>query len=449
MATYQIFEHTLFRNNEEGNDPITFAVWVADGQLQYVIDGEIQHDIEDVNDFLIAAAEYINKGDDDNVGNLSFSGGGTISDDSLENYDSAGGVVLDRNGSAPTISLQDDATAVKFSGSEIGGSFTVDFGSNDRAVDEAAAFQAFADDLLGKTETIKLDTISANISGLQTVKISQRVDDIKKVQFKDSGDARDDSWADAFIDQLGDSLGGTKTNNGNVSESGYTANQLNISDDGLSVNLGSSGVGGKEVWAFDDPAVAQEFFDDIKAAFQDGDRRDIINSAIEGIAADLGGTQTKNGNVSTNYEARQIKLFGDDLSNVDLGSHRVGGKETYAFADQDTAQKFIDTVRDLLGVEGTAKKIVDEFIFDVSGLGVSGTETFLGKDAFIEYLGADIYGGTLTRDGAVSESFNGASSQTDNVVKLGPSGVGGKEIWTFETDEDATAFAAALDTYIL
>ncbi len=451
MSTYQIFQHDVLINQNNNGTTQEFAVWLTGGCLQFVIDGEIQHDITSINDFLTAAAKAINKGNDDNVGNLDFSGGGLIAVNSLEHFDGSDGPVFDSNGGAPFISSQDNGTAVKFSGSNIGGSLTVDFGTGANAEAEAAQFKSFAEDLLGKAEAVQIASIFGNIGGFnRTVKISERVDDIQKVQFKDTRDAADDKWADAFVDFLGAKFGGDKTSNGNVSEKNYTASQLNFID-ATTVDLGSNGVGGKERWSFDTAEDATAFHDEIEAAFQSGDRREIINSAIEDLAESFGGVQTKNGNVSTQYEARQIKVTGADDSSVDLGSHRVGGKEVYDFADKATALEFVDAVRDLVGVEGHAKKLVDEFVFNVTGQGI-GSEIFVGKDDFVEWLGGE-FGGTLTRDGAVSEGFDGSSrsgtSGDDFTVTLGPRGVGGKEVWAFEEEADALAFAAALDDYMV
>ncbi|MEM6358254.1 MAG: hypothetical protein AAF844_21555 [Pseudomonadota bacterium] len=296
-----------------------------------------------------------------------------------------------------------------------------------------------------------MDTI-ANVQigdSSRTVTVSTRDDDIQQIKFKSTGDVRDQGFADTFIDELGFGLKGERISNGNVSETGYTANQLNIDNDNpLQVNLGPEGVGGTERWVFGSEADALEFFNAVDAAFSPGgDRGAIINSAIEDIAYSLGGTQTRDGNVSANYEARQIKLFGEDLNFVTLGSHRVGGKETYEFDDQETAQKFIDLVRDAVGVEAQDGKLVDEFIYQVSGgAGIGGSPTFVGKDDFIDFI-AEEFGGVQTRDGAVSESFSGGGRIIGDgtEVQLGPRGVGGREVWDFAEADDAVAFIATLD----
>ncbi len=451
MATFQIFSHEVLTNQNNQGKTQEFAVWLTDGHLQFVIDGQIQHDITTVNEFLIAAAEAINKGNDENEGNLKFSGSGVINENSVENFDGSDKPVFDSNGGSPFISSQDANTAVRFSGSNISGNFTVDFGTGDTAEAEASQFKSFAEDLLGKAEATQIANISGNIGGFnRTVKISQREDDIRQVKFKDSRDVADEDWADRFIDALGEEFGGTRTSNGNVSEKNYTASQLSIGSDPLIVNLGPNGVGGTERWQFSTEGDAEDFFNAVKGAFQDGDRRVIINSAIEDLAEELGGVQTKNGNVSTNYEARQIKLAGDGTS-VNLGSHGVGGKETYKFDDKATALEFIDGVRDLVGVNGKATKLVDEFIFTVTGQNI-GSETFVGKDEFVEWLGVE-FGGTMTRDGSVSESFDGSSragtSSDGFTVTLGPRGVGGKEVWTFAEENDALEFASALEEYMI
>lgn len=100
-----------------------------------------------------------------------------------------------------------------------------------------------------------------------------------------------------------------------------------------------------------------------------------------------------------------------------------------------------------MGVEGREGKLVDEFVYKVSGgAGISGSPTFVGKDEFVEYIGSE-FGGDLRRDGAVSESFDGSARAINggSDVKLGPSGVGGTEIWKFESADVASAFIATLD----
>ncbi len=438
MATYQIFEHEIGSK--------TFAVWITDGLPQYVINGEIQHDIASISDFLIEAAKTINSGDDSNPGNLSYSGA-NISNNGLENFQS-GAVAFDSGGTNPSITLNDGDTAVKIGGSGVGGTFKVDFGTGADAVSEAASFKEFADDLLGKATATEIDELTGVQIGdfLRTVTVSTRDDDVEKISFKSTGDSRDLSWADSYIEFLAGENGGTQAKNGNVSENNYTANQLHIEVDGTTVDLGSNGVGGKETYSFDNSGDAQNFFDEVKAAYT-GDRREIINDAIESIATELGGAQIKNGNVSTSYAAKQIKLTGSDKSIVDLGSHGVGGKETYDFDDQATAQKFIDSVRDALGLEGQTGKLVGEHIYKVSGgAGISGSPTFVGKDAFVQFIASE-FGGTQSKNGAVGEGFSGGGKKIGDgsSVQLGPSGVGGKEVWEFDSEETADAFLATLD----
>lgn len=231
-----------------------------------------------------------------------------------------------------------------------------------------------------------------------------------------------------------------------MSDTGFKAAQMHIESDGLTVDLGNQGVGGKEQWKFATAQDATDFFDAVKADFGSlSDRGAMVNAAVETIAEDLGGMQIRNGNISTKYEARQIKLMGEDLNIVDMGNHRVGGKERYEFADQATAQKFIDEIRDAFGVEAKAGKLVDEFIFQVSGgAGISGSQTFVSKDDFVTYI-AEEFDGDQVRNGKVSEGFSGGGrlvgDGTD--VQLGPKGVGGKEIWDFD---DAATAQAFLDT---
>ena len=199
---------------------------------------------------------------------------------------------------------------------------------------------------------------------------------------------------------------------------------------------------------FDDEATATSFLNAVKADFGSlANRGVIINAAMEIIAEDLGGTKLRDGNVSVNYEARQIRLAGADNDIVDLGNHGVGGKEQYQFADQKTAQKFIDLVRDAVGVEAREGALVDEFVFKVSGgAGISGSPTFVGKDAFVEYI-AEEFGGTMLRNGSVSESFDGGATKVGDGtdVKLGPRGVGGTELWDFADTATADAFIATLN----
>lgn len=441
MATLSIFNHSIV----SGNNAVNFEVWVTDGLLQFVVDGVIRHDISSVTEFLTEAAKQINK--PNSTDDIIVEKSGSISDNAVENFEN-GSVTLDTGGTNPSITLQDDMTAVNIGGSGVGGSFRVDFGTGLNAQAEAATFLEFADDLLGKTEINELEVVSGVQIGdfSRSVTISERVDDIRQIKFKSSNDVRDKSWADIVIDDLGEVDGGTRTSNGNVSESSFSASQMNV--DGLEVNLGSQGVGGKEVWVFDTEDEAQDFANAVLESFGAGsDRRATLNEAIELIAEDLGGTQTHNGNVSTSYRASQIKLIGEDNEIVDLGSHGVGGRERYAFENRETAQQFIDEVRDAVGVEAREGKLVDEFVFKVSGgAGINGSPTFVGQDDFIEFIGAE-FDGVRVRDGAVSESFDGSSKivgdGTD--VQLGPRGVGGKEVWDFDTAEDAQAFRTTLD----
>lgn len=437
MATYSIFQHSA------GNSD--FEVWVTDGLLQFLVNGEIRHDITSVEDFLIEAAKAINKpnGTDDTI----VESTGSISDAAVENFDGGPGVALDTNGTNPSISLQDDDTTVKISGSGVGGSLTIDFGTGETAQTEASLFSVLANDLLGKAQTIpdRVETVQIG-DYTRNVTISTRDDDVHQIKFKSTGDAKDLSWADIYIEDLAFEFGGVQTDNGNVNDLSYSANQLNI--DGNTVNLGPQGVGGKEAYLFADEDAAEAFFNEVESQFgADGDRREIINEAIKIIAEGLGGVQTKNGNVSLNYKASQIKLTGDDKDMVDLGNHGVGGKEVYQFDSQETAQKFIDQVRDAVGVEAHDGKLVDEFVFKVSGgAGISGSPTFVGKDAFIEFIGEE-FGGDQIRDGSVSEGYSGGAKLIGDMteVQLGPSGVGGKEIWDFDNEATALAFIQTLD----
>lgn len=443
MSTLRIFSHDI------GNT--TYEVWVTNGIVQYVIGGVIQYDMDSVSDFLAAAAKEINK--PNSTDDVVVESTGNISDDALENYED-GAVTYDAGGSntSPFISLQDDDTEVKITGGGVGGQFRVDFGTGNQAKDEAEKFLNFANDLLGKATATELEQITGVQIGdfTRTVTVSQRDDDITQIKFKSTGETKDLQWADAYIDLLGESLGGTKTNNGNVSETGFTANQTNIKADGVTVNLGPQGVGGKEEWVFGSEADAQAFFDDVKATFgPGGDTSMLLDEVIEDIAAGLGATQVRDGRVNSDYEARQIRLIEkDDGVFVDLGSHKVGGKERYDFGtDTAAALEFIGTVRDLVGVEAQDGRVVDEFIFKVSGgAGISGSPTFVGNDDFIEFIGAE-FGGVQTRDGSVSESFGGGGRIIGDgtEVQLGPKGVGGKEVWDFDTAADAMAFIDTLD----
>jgi hypothetical protein len=435
MATTRIFQRDL--NGK------TFEVWNTNGFLQYLIDGEIRHDF-DASDFLVAAAKEINKPNatDDSIVK-SF---GSINDNALENYHN-GGVVLDTNGVNPSISLQDDGTEVKIGGAGVGGSLQIDFGTGSAAEAEAALFNDFATDLLGKAQTTEVVKLTGVQIGdfTRTVTVSTRDDDIRMVKFKATGENKDLDFFDIVVDDLAIGYGGEKTKNGNISESSFSADQTKIVDDGLAVDMGSQGVGGKEKFVFDSETDAQDFFDEIIDTFSTPDRRALANEAIDILGESFGGTQTRNGNVSDSYEARQIKLTGTEKNMVDLGSHKVGGKEVWTFEDQATALEFIDAVRDAFGVEAQDGPLIDEFIYKVSGgAGISGSPTFVGKDDFIEFI-ADEFGGSLIRDGSVSESFDGSSRIDGTEVKLGPRGVGGKEVWDFASAADAEAFRTTLD----
>ncbi|XWN33854.1 MAG: hypothetical protein ROR55_12675 [Devosia sp.] len=431
-----------------GSNKDLYEVWLTDGQLQFVVDGTVRHDIGSVTDFLISAAKKINTGNDDDT---IVKSSGNVADKAVENFEGGDGVALDdKTGTNPSISIQGDGTEVKISGGGVGGSLRIDFGNpGSKTTTEVNAFVAFADDLLGKTGITEVETLTGVQIGdyTRTVTVSTRDDDVHQIKFKSTGDSKDLGWADAFVDDLGATYKGTKTNDGNVSETNYTANQLNI--DGTDVNLGPNGVGGKETWSFTNTNDAQGFFDAINDSFGPGsDRGEIINSAIESIALELDGEQIRNGNVAEDYSAKQIRLTGDDKSSVDLGSHKVGGKETYKFDDQATAQKFIDKVRDAVGVEGHEGPLVQEYVYQVSGgAGISGSPRFVSKDAFIEYIGEE-FGGSLKRDGGVSESYDGSAKPVGDGtdVQLGPRGVGGKEVWDFDSTEDVQAFMATLET---
>lgn len=440
MATFRIFKDSA--------DTSEFEVWLTDGLLQFVVNGEIRHDIDSVEDFLIAAAKVINKPNstDDSIVESS----GSIADKAVENFEEGTEVTLDTGGTNPTISLQDDDTEVRISGSGVGGSLRIDFGTGTSAQSEASQFLSFAENLLGKATTTFLEELTGVQIGdyTRTVTVSTRDDDIRQIKFTSTGETKDLSWADIYIEDLAAQYGGTKIQDGNVNDLSYNAGQLKfVTGDPTNVDLGSSGVGGKEVYDFSNSTDAQNFFDAMKAAFGTGsDRGDVINAAMEIIAAGLGGTQTKNGNVAVSYEARQIGLVGDKTV-VDLGSQGVGGKEQYQFADQKTAQEYIDLVRDAVGVAASEGSLVEEFVYKVSGgAGISGSPTFVSKDAFVEFIG-DEFGGTLKKDGAVSESFDGGAKTIagGTCVKLGPSGVGGTEMWDFDSEATANAFIATLD----
>lgn len=443
MATHKIFDRAIGSKQ--------FEVWVTDGLVQYVVDGNIRHDLEFVSDFLSAAARQINKPNATDPTIVERDG--AIDDRALENFEGGNGSTLDTGGTSPTISLQDDGTQIKISNGGVSGSYVVDFGTGSNGMNEAAKFLDFAEDLLGKATTTDQAVLTGIVMGdnTRTVTVSTRDDDIHEIKYKSTGDRKDLSWADAFVDWLGAENGGTKTRDGNVSDTGYTAQQLKFGETGgeqdkTKVDLGSNGVGGKELWQFNSEDDAQAFFDAVEDAFN-GSRSDIVNSAVEAIAEELGGTQVRDGNVSTNYQAKQIKLVGDKTM-VDLGSHGVGGKEQYDFDDQATAQKFIDTIRDAFGLEAVEGKIIDEYIYKISGgSGLSGSPTLVGKDAMIEFIAFDQFDADRKRDGSVSESFDGSSKIIGDgtEVQLGPRGVGGKEIWDFDTAQEAMTFVNTLD----
>ncbi|MEM8854061.1 MAG: hypothetical protein AAGD34_10215 [Pseudomonadota bacterium] len=447
MATYKIFESEV----GTGSNLDVYEVWLTDGQLQFVVDGQIRHDIDSVTDFLISAAKKINTGNNDDT---IVKSSGSVADKAVENFEGGHGVALDdKNGTNPSISIQGDGTEVKISGGGVGGNLRIDFGGpSGKTTSEVNAFVEFANDLLGKTGITQQEVLTGVQIGdyTRTVTVSTRDDDVHQIKFKSTGDKKDLGWADAYIDDIAmTQFGGTKIQDGNVGEGNYTANQIHIESDPTQVDLGSNGVGGKEVWQFENANTALDFLNAIQSEFGSGaDWDQIIDDAIESIADDLGGTQTRNGNVAEDYTAKQIRLTGDDKNIVDLGSHKVGGKETYEFDDQATAQEFIDKVRDAVGVEGHEGPLVQEYVYQVSGgAGISGSPRFVSKDAFIEFIGEE-FGGTLKRDGGVSESFDGGAKLVgDDLsdVQLGPRGVGGKEVWDFADQATAEAFKATLD----
>ncbi|WP_143535009.1 hypothetical protein [Roseivivax jejudonensis] len=412
-------------------------VRVTDGLVQYVIDGDVRHDITSVSGFLTAAAQTLDAG-------VAISSG-NVSTNALENYEGGNGPVYDAFGTNPSISSDDGANRVSIGGSGVGGSYRADF---DNMADQDA-FEGFANDLLGRATASLISTqVGVQFGDFKfKVETSERDDDITQVKFSltETGNIKN-GWADKYVELIAADFGGTLTGNGNVSETNFTANQA--SRTGTEVNLGSSGVGGKETWDFASEADAIGFLAAVKDAFATnaGSR---LDDFIEKFADASGGTQIRDGNVSNSYEARQIKVTGPDKSIVDLGSHKVGGKEQFEFGSQADAQQFIDELRDHLGITAQDGKVVDEFIFKVSGTaGISGSETLVGVDEFVEFAG-ERWGGTQTRDGSVSENFDGSVQfLSDTEVKLGPRGVGGQERWEFDTAEDAQGFAETLDTIL-
>lgn len=435
MSTFSIFKHLVGSS--------TFEVWLTGGVAQFVVNGTIRHDISSVTEFLVAAAKLINK--PDNTDDMIVEQTGTISVDALENVQ--GGVLaLDTNGTNPGIALQDDGTEVRIHGGGVSGALRVDFGTGGQAQGEAAKFLAFAQDLLGPTTTTLIGTETGVQIGAytRTVTISTRDDDIREIKFGSTGDKRDVKWADIVVDDLAAQFGGTKLSDGKVDEVNYKAVQLGFETPTI-VRMGFNGVSGTEKFEFANADDATAFRDAILATFGPGsDRVAVINRAIEVLAENLDGVQLSDGVVSLAYKAAQISRTGAE---VHLGFNGVGGTEKWKFEDADDAQMFLDQVRDAMGLEGGEGKLVDEFVFKVSGgAGISGSPTFVGKDAFVHYIATE-FGGVQLKNGSVSESFDGAVSYLadDSQVKLGPRNVGGTEIWDFADAATAQAFAATLD----
>jgi hypothetical protein len=428
MKTFSIFSHDI--NGK------TFEVMVTNGIPQYLINGQIQHGIQSVTDFLIAAANVINAGDDKGI----VKKRGDVSDNALENSGT------DQN---PTIVYSDGATNVKITNSGVGGHLEMDFGAGQKAQDEADKFYEFANDLLGTSQFDTIKTIDVKIGGLsKTVTVEQRQDDVTKVKFKATGDKK---WADAYIDNLGNSFGGTKVKDGDVSETSFKAHQTKILQDGVSVDLGPHGVTGTERWTFETADDAESFYNAVKDTFSAGiDRSGYLDQVIEDLAEGLGGDQIRDGQVSMNYNADQIKFYEttDATTVVHLGSRGVGGREEYKFEDQAKALEFLDEVRDLVGVEASRGPVVDEFIYSTNGQGAD-IRNVIGKDDFLEWIGEQ-FGGQLAKDGNVSESYTGASELVNlgsegAEVQLSRSGVSGREIWEFDDVTDAVNFQETLD----
>ena len=131
MSSYRIFQHDIGSKS--------FEVRLTDGLLQFVVNGEIRHDIGSVQAFLIEAAKEINTPNSTDA--VIVEAVGSISDRAVENYEGGDGVALDTNGTNPSIAVQDDGTEVVIGGGGVGGSLRIDFGTGSTAQSEATLFR--------------------------------------------------------------------------------------------------------------------------------------------------------------------------------------------------------------------------------------------------------------------------------------------------------------------
>ncbi|MEM9168429.1 MAG: cellulose binding domain-containing protein [Pseudomonadota bacterium] len=257
---YRIFQHTI------GNE--FFEVKLIDGALSFRKDGAPIAE-QSLNAFLAEAVASVGG---------SVTRNGTISADALEHFGS---------NTNPSIRQQDADDTVTIGGSGVGGSYRAAFG-DDPAAD---AFEAFANDLLG-SDPARTEIFSFNggtNGGANTIRIFANEEIIALNGLVSNGFRTPDSfffeWSgqgapgrpntnnlDIFIEEMGALFDGVQEKDGKVNGFG-NQNQARLAGPDLDkVDLGSRGVGGKELWDFDDQNDAQnflDFFNGVVTAFDD------------------------------------------------------------------------------------------------------------------------------------------------------------------------------------
>ncbi|MEM8505022.1 MAG: ExeM/NucH family extracellular endonuclease [Cyanobacteria bacterium P01_D01_bin.1] len=248
----RINDYTIFSREVNGK---SFVVNLIDNEPVYSVDGsEVSN--PSVNSFLSAAVAELGGSVDRN---------GTIKQGGLEHFGS------NRN---PAIRQRDRQDDVIISGSGVGGQYLANF-DNDATAD---AFEEFADDLLGrdpaKTQIFGFRGntngganriqvfVNDEITGLNS-EVQQGLATPNSLEFRWSGaDARGRQRVnnqDDFWEAMGPLFDGVQLRDGQVTGFG-TQNQARLVGAELNrVDFGASGIGGKEVWEFDDQRDAQNF----------------------------------------------------------------------------------------------------------------------------------------------------------------------------------------------
>ncbi|MEM6255563.1 MAG: ExeM/NucH family extracellular endonuclease [Cyanobacteria bacterium P01_D01_bin.156] len=261
----RINDYTIF--SQEVNNK-SFIVNLIDGEPVYTIDGsEIAN--PSLNNFLSEAVAELGG---------SVARNGTINEGGLEHFGN------NRNPSVRQRYAYDD---VIISGSGVSGRYRANF-DNDAAAD---AFEAFADDLLGrdpaKTQIFEFRGntngganriqifVNDEITGLNS-EVRRGLATPDSLEFRWSGaDVRGRQTVnnqDEFWEAMGPLFDGVQIRDGQVTGFG-TQNQARLVGNDLNqVDFGASGIGGKEVWGFDNQLEAQNFLN-------------LFDGVVEAIAA--------------------------------------------------------------------------------------------------------------------------------------------------------------------